>query len=97
MTETDFSYFLILGNVCFVLLRDQHYTCQATLAKVFLSPHSSLSVLTSPMQSDDIPKCFVTFVSKITKESLVDVTAVVVKPESESGTVTGGVCMCVCV
>jgi len=60
------------GNLCFLVLRDQHFTCQATIAK-----------------SDDVPKCFVNFVAKVPKESVVDVEALVVKPSSDTGTVTG--------
>lgn len=60
------------GKMTFIVLRDQHYTCQATIAV-----------------SEEIPKIFVQFAAKVNKESIVDVTAEVVTPESENGIVSG--------
>ena len=60
------------GNICFLVLRDQNFTCQATFVK-----------------SEKITKSFITFTSKIPKESIIDIEAEVVVPLSETGFVTG--------
>jgi aspartyl/asparaginyl-tRNA synthetase len=70
LVRARIHFSFVKGGVCFVHLRDQHFTVQATIAK-----------------GEKIPACFVKFVGKVQKESIVDVEAAVVRPNNETGVV----------